>query len=200
MINRREAIRVLLQDRAELIVVTGLGSCTYDVASVGDHERNYYLWGAMGSAATVGLGLALARPNDRVLVVTGDGEMLMGLGALATVGVKKPKNLSIVVFDNGHYGETGMQQSHAGFGCDLVGVARACGIPGSREAETIEQVGDLRKSIHSSNQTLFARVPIEADDPPAHHAVARCRGDKAAPSRRAWRGRLARRGQTGWSE
>lgn len=94
--HRREAVRVLLEDRGELIVVTGLGSCTYDVASVGDHERNYYLWGAMGSATTVGLGLALARPKDRVLVVTGDGEMLMGLGSLATVGVKKPRNLSIV--------------------------------------------------------------------------------------------------------
>lgn len=164
--HRREAVRVLLEDRGELIVVTGLGSCTYDVASVGDHERNYYLWGAMGSATTVGLGLALARPKDRVLVVTGDGEMLMGLGSLATVGVKKPRNLSIVVFDNGHYGETGMQRSHAGAGCDLVGVARACGIASAHQAKTLEEVAELRKSVAESDRTLFARVLIEADDPP----------------------------------
>jgi thiamine pyrophosphate-dependent acetolactate synthase large subunit-like protein len=167
-------------------VVTGLGSCTYDVASAGDHERNYYLWGAMGSAAMVGLGLALARPKDRVLVVTGDGEMLMGLGALATVGVKKPRNLSIAVFDNGHYGETGMQRSHAGAGCDLVGVARACGIASTHQVESLEQVAALRRSIAESDQTLFARILIEADEPP-----------RVMPSRDAVEVKLRLRGALG---
>ena len=132
MLARREAIEILLADRGDIAIVTGLGSTTYDVASVGDHGRNYYLWGAMGSAITVGLGLALARPDLDVVVVTGDGEMLMGIGGLATVGVKSPPNLTTVIFDNGHYGETGMQRSHAGSTCDLSGVARACGISDAR--------------------------------------------------------------------
>jgi len=88
-LDRRAAIRILLADRGDLLVVTGLGSTSWDAASVGDDDRNFYLWGAMGSAAKVGLGLAIARPDRHVLVVTGDGEMLMGLGALATIGVQR---------------------------------------------------------------------------------------------------------------
>ena len=90
-------------------------------------RRNFYLWGAMGGAAMIGLGLALAQPDKRVAVITGDGEMLMGLGALATIGIQKPANLAVIVFDNGVYGETGMQPSHTQSGVDLVGVAAACG-------------------------------------------------------------------------
>jgi len=100
---RRDAIARILAERTDTLVVTGLGSPTYDCAAAGDHPLNFYLWGAMGSAVTVGLGLALAQPKRRVLVITGDGEMLMGLGALATVAVKRPNNLSIVVADNEHY-------------------------------------------------------------------------------------------------
>src|ERR1700733_12978053 len=96
-LDRRVAIGVLLAERADLLAVTGLGSTTCDLASVGDDERNFYLWGAMGSAAMIGLGLALARPDRRIAVVTGDGEMLMGLGALATIGVMQPANLGIIV-------------------------------------------------------------------------------------------------------
>ena len=166
MLDRRAAIAGLLATRgAELAIVTGLGSTTYDVASVGDEARNFYLWGAMGGAAMVGLGLALARPDLRVLVVTGDGEMLMGLGALATVGVQRPANLAIVVFDNGVYGETGMQASHTRAGVDLAAAARACGI------ERVVDVGDgaglarLAESLRTFERTLFARVRIAPDEP-----------------------------------
>jgi len=103
MLDRREFVRELLLDRKDLLVVSGLGSPTYDVAACGDHPLNFYLWGAMGGAAMIGLGLALAQPARRVLVLTGDGEALMGMGALATIGVKRPKNLVIVVLDNGGY-------------------------------------------------------------------------------------------------
>jgi thiamine pyrophosphate-dependent acetolactate synthase large subunit-like protein len=126
-IRRRQLVSRLLADRADMLVVSGLGSPTYDCAAAGDHPLNFYLWGAMGSAVTVGLGLALAQPKRRVLVVTGDGEMLMGLGALATVAVKKADNLAIAVLDNEHYGETGMQRTHTGFGVDLAGMARMAG-------------------------------------------------------------------------
>src|SRR5580698_1523043 len=119
MLDRRHFVRQLLIDRGDLLVVSGLGSATYDVAAAGDHPLNFYLWGAMGGAAMIGLGLALARPDRRVLVLTGDGEALMGLGSLATIGVKQPANLVVVVLDNEHYGETGMQPSHTRSGIDL---------------------------------------------------------------------------------
>src|SRR5258708_3355209 len=125
MLDRREFVRELLVDRKDLLVVSGLGSPTYDVAACGDHPLNFYLWGAMGSAAMIGLGLALAQPALRVLVLTGDGEALMGLGSLATIGVKQPPNLVIVVLDNQHYGETCMQPIHTPARIALRAVGRA---------------------------------------------------------------------------
>ena len=127
-LERRAAMATLLEGRGDdLLVVPGLGSTTYDLAAAGDDDRNFYLWGAMGGAAMIGLGLALAQPDKRVAVITGDGEMLMGMGALATIGIQRPRNLAVIVFDNGVYGETGMQPSHTQSGVDLVGVAAACG-------------------------------------------------------------------------
>ena len=100
MFERRAAMATLLANRPKnLVVVPGLGSCTWDAFAAGDDDRNFYLWGAMGGAAMIGLGLALAQPRRRVAVITGDGEMLMGMGALATIGLQKPSNLSIVVLD-----------------------------------------------------------------------------------------------------
>ena len=165
-LDRRAAIRVLLDRRDDLLLVTGLGSTSWDAASVGDDPRNFYLWGAMGSAALVGLGLALAQPRHRVLVVTGDGEMLMGLGGLATIGVQRPPNLSVAVFDNGHYGETGMQPSHTEGGVALVGVARACGIKETFEVSDEMGLREFAGRVHKSATTLFARVAIRADEPP----------------------------------
>jgi len=143
-IRRRELAARLLADRGDLLVVSGLGSPTYDCASAGDHPLNFYLWGAMGSAVPVGLGLALAQPKRRVLVVTGDGEMLMGLGSLATVGAKRPENLAVAVLDNEHYGETGMQRTHTGAGVNLVGIARAAGF---RVAATISAANECDAGI-----------------------------------------------------
>ncbi len=111
-LDRRAAMAALVEGRGDLLIVPGLGSTTWDLAAAGDDPRNFYLWGAMGGAAMIGLGLALAQPRHRVAVITGDGEMLMGLGSLATIGVQRPGNLAVVVFDNGVYGETGMQPSH----------------------------------------------------------------------------------------
>jgi thiamine pyrophosphate-dependent acetolactate synthase large subunit-like protein len=143
---RREAVARLLKDRGDSLVITGLGSPTYDVAAAGDHSLNFYLWGAMGSAATVGLGLALAQPRRRVLVITGDGELLMALGALATIAAKQPANLAIAVIDNEHYGETGMQASHTGMGVDLAEIARAAGF---RQAATVRTLGELVSAVPS---------------------------------------------------
>lgn len=126
-LHRRAAVAALLANREDMLIVTGLGSPTYDVFAAGDHPGNFYLWGAMGGAALVGLGIAIAQPDRPVTVVTGDGEQLMGIGGLATIAVQRPSNLSVVVLDNGHYGETGGQLSHAGAGINLAEVARACG-------------------------------------------------------------------------
>jgi thiamine pyrophosphate-dependent acetolactate synthase large subunit-like protein len=165
-LDRRGAMRTLLEDRGELLLVTGLGSTTWDAAAVGDDDRNFYLWGAMGATAMVGLGLAIARPDRRVLVVTGDGEMLMGLGALATIGVQRPPNLAVAVFDNGHYGETGMQASHTAESVELVAIARACGF--KETFDVIDEIGlrDFGARVHNAPSTLFARIAIRTDEPP----------------------------------
>ncbi|HXP05263.1 MAG TPA: thiamine pyrophosphate-dependent enzyme [Stellaceae bacterium] len=163
-LDRRAAIRVLLAERGDLLVVTGLGSTTYDAASIADDERNFYLWGAMGGAAMVGL--AIARPDRPVLVVTGDGDTLMGLGALATIGVQAPPNLAIAVFDNGRYAETGMQPSHTDSAVDLVGVARSCGIEVSIDIDSEAVLAEFARRVQRKERTLFARVAIHADEPP----------------------------------
>jgi thiamine pyrophosphate-dependent acetolactate synthase large subunit-like protein len=121
----------------------------------------------MGAAAMVGLGLAVAQPGRRVLVVTGDGEILMGLGALATIGVQRPPNLAIAVFDNGHYAETGMQRSHTDHGVSLCGVARSCGIESVYDITDPGALDDFATLVRAqSERTLFARVAIQAEEPP----------------------------------
>jgi thiamine pyrophosphate-dependent acetolactate synthase large subunit-like protein len=167
MLDRRAAIRTLLAERPpDLFVVPGLGSTTYDLVSVGDDPRNFYLWGAMGGAAMIGLGLALARPDLRVAVITGDGEMLMGLGSLATIGVQRPANLAVIVFDNGLYGETGAQASHTQAGTDLVGVARACGIPQLYDVADQSGLEQLAERLRGFDDAVFARVRIAGEEAP----------------------------------
>lgn len=161
-LDRREVVKTLLADRGDLLTVTGLGSPTWDVAAAGDDERNFYLWGAMGGATAMGLGLALAQPARPVAVITGDGEMLMGLGALATIGARRPENLSIVVLDNRRFGETGMQASHTGLGTDLCAVARACSFNWVAEAGDMAGVADIRGRLHEMAGCGFARIPITA--------------------------------------
>jgi thiamine pyrophosphate-dependent acetolactate synthase large subunit-like protein len=165
-LSRRSAVARILADRRDTLVVTGLGSPTYDCAAAGDHPLNFYLWGAMGSAVTVGLGLALAQPKHRVLVLTGDGEMLMGLGALATVAVKRPHNFALVVIDNEHYGETGMQRSHTGAGVDLAGIALGCGF---RWTATVRQAGELEEVVpilHTAEGPIAVVLKVSSDRDP----------------------------------
>ena len=164
LLDRREVVVDLLRDRGELVVVCGLGSATWDVAAAGDSDRAFFSWGGMGGAAMMGLGLALARPELTVTVITGDGEMLMGLGALATIGVRGPENLSVVILDNRHFGETGMQASHTGLGTNLCAVARACGIRQVLEANAMAEVAEIRAAIHRREDCLFARISISAEE------------------------------------
>ena len=163
LLNRRQVVASLLASRGDAIAVGGLGASTYDIAAAGDHARNLYLWGAMGGAVMIGLGVALAQPKLPVLVITGDGEMLMGLGSLATVGLQKPKNLSIIVLDNESYGETGGQMSHTAAAADLVGIARACGIADSVALATLDEIAAFAARMQDVSAGLrFANIKIDA--------------------------------------
>ncbi len=155
-LDRRKAVAQILAQRGDALVVTGLGAPTWDTAAAGDNPLNFYTWGGMGGAAMVGLGLALAQPKRRVIVITGDGEMLMALGSLATIAVQQPRNLSIVVIDNEHYGETGMQATHTQFGVDLAGMAKAAGF---RTTATVRTAPELKTVIPQ----LYLRGPVFVD-------------------------------------
>lgn len=167
MLDRRQTVAALLANRpANLLVVCGLGSSTYDVAAAGDHPFNFYTWGAMGGALSIGLGLALAQPAKRVLVVTGDGEMLMGLGSLATVGAKAPANLAVAVLDNEAFGETGGQRSHTAFGIDLPAVSLACRFREARTARTQQEVDSLRNLLLEATGPVLGVIKVAAGELP----------------------------------
>ena len=154
-LNRRAVVATILRDPGDMLVVAGLGSATYDVGAAGDRPQNFYLWGAMGGAVMIGLGLAIAQPSRRVLVITGDGEMLMGIGSLATAAAQAPDNLSVVVLDNAQFGETGAQTSHTGLGTNLTAVAAACGWPAT--AEISDEVGRREPGPAATNRKIVRR-------------------------------------------
>ncbi|MFO0989281.1 MAG: thiamine pyrophosphate-dependent enzyme [Alphaproteobacteria bacterium] len=166
-LERRGAVAELLKSAAKLLVVAGAGSPAYDLHAAGDSDADFYLWGAMGSAALIGLGLAQAQPARKVLALTGDGEQLMGLGGLATIAVAKPKNLVVAVIDNGHFGETGMQASHTGRGLDLAAVAAAMGFAETRTVSDLAGVASLRAALHAAaaGPRLYV-VKVAARNPP----------------------------------
>lgn len=164
-LDRRAVVAAILKGRDDLLVVTGLGSPSYDVHAAGDRDSHFYLWGAMGGAALVGLGLAQAQPERPVLAITGDGEQLMGLGGLATIAVARPANLAILVLDNGHYGETGMQRSHTAWGVSLASVAAACGFASALELRhhaEVEEAAEALKTPADGPRLYVAKVAPEA--------------------------------------
>ncbi len=163
-LDRREVAAVLLRDPGDLLIVTGLGAATYDVGVLGDREQNFYLWGAMGGATMIGLGLALAQPKRRVLVITGDGEMLMGMGSLASIAANAAPNLAVAVLDNARFGETGSQHSHTGLTTDLESVAAACGWAATATARDMAAVEALVPRLRA--EPLFAVIRINADEKP----------------------------------
>ena len=159
-LQRRPLVKKILAGADDnLLVIAGLGSSNWDITEAGDRPLNMPLWGGMGAPVPMGLGLAIAQPTKRVLVITGDGDMLMSLGSLATVATKQPSNLAIVVLDNGKFGETGNQATHtsppgigpvdSGAGTDLAMIAKGCGIADTgtvrAESEVAQLVADLRR-------------------------------------------------------
>jgi thiamine pyrophosphate-dependent acetolactate synthase large subunit-like protein len=169
-LHRRDVVNHILHQRGDLLVVAGLGAPAWDVTAAGDHPLSFPLWGAMGGAAMIGLGLALAQPKRKVLVVTGDGEMLMGLGSLAVIGSRKPRNLSIVVLDNEQYGETGMQDTVTASGVDLAGIAKSAGFTTTMSIKTKSELGLLKNQIYKESKTtsgpLFAQVKVDPEKLP----------------------------------
>ena len=159
-LERRAVVAELMRDRGDLLVVSGLGGTTWDLTSTGDHDLNFYLWGGMGNAVPMALGLALAQPQRRVLVVTGDGEMLMGLGAFATVAVQKPANLAIAVIDNERYGETGEQLTHSAFGTDLAAIAGGAGIATASTLTEMAGVRAFRDKVHTDNGPMLGVIKV----------------------------------------
>jgi thiamine pyrophosphate-dependent acetolactate synthase large subunit-like protein len=172
LLDRREALPQLLGRHEDFLIVAGLSGSARDVAALtGNGPYAYILVGAMGAACMVGLGLALAQPDRRVLVVTGDGELLMNVGALATIAVMNPANLAIVCVDNGHYGETGYQKSHTSLGTDLTVIASGSGIKLTR---TIEQQADIAtgaRLIREANATAFVLLRVKPTEPPPDQRI-----------------------------
>ncbi len=164
--QRRHAVEALLSSREDALVVSGLGAATYDVAALGDHDRNFYLWGAMGGTLALGIGLALAQPQTPVIVVTGDGDMFMGLGSLTALAQQAPGNLTLAVLDNGLYGETGGQETPSSGSADLAAIARACGVEDCRRLTSLAEVEDLARRAHKVGQApTVAVLKISREDP-----------------------------------
>jgi len=166
VLDRRDAVAAVLQARGDALVITGLGAPTWDAAAAGDHDGNFYLWGGMGGAAMIGLGLAVARPDRRVLVITGDGELLMGLGSLATIAVEAPRNVAILIVDNERYGETGMQASHTARGVDLSAIAAAAGFAHAETIRTRRELDGWIPRAYEERGPLLAVVKVAPDPAP----------------------------------
>jgi thiamine pyrophosphate-dependent acetolactate synthase large subunit-like protein len=181
LMDRAVAIPALIGDHKDFLFVTGLAGSSRDIAHLTNDGGNLFtMAGTMGAAVSMGLGLALARPDKKVLCVTGDGELLMNVGALATVAVMNPANFGIICVDNGHYGETGYQKSHTSLGVDLEKMAVGAGI---KSTCTIQQPGEIKsgaRMLRESNGACFVLLKVKPGEPPAfkrdlHAGAARVR-------------------------
>jgi thiamine pyrophosphate-dependent acetolactate synthase large subunit-like protein len=168
VLERSEAVPKLIGRHEDFLFVAGLGGTASDVGAVtGDSAHVYSMGGAMGAPCMVGLGLALARPDKRVLVVTGDGDLLMSVGSLAAIAVINPPNLAIVCVDNGHYGETGWQQSHTSLGTDLEKMASGAGIKRTCTVATEAEIATGARMIREGNGASFVLLRVKPTEPAA---------------------------------
>jgi len=169
LLDRRTAVPALIGRHEDFLLVGGLAGTSRDIAALTDDgAHTFTMAGAMGGASMVGLGLALARPQRRVLVLTGDGELLMNLGALATIAVVNPPNLSIVCVDNGHYGETGYQKSHTSLGVDLEKIASGAGVRRTLTIASEAEIAAGARLIREGNATAFVLLRVKPTEPPAY--------------------------------
>jgi thiamine pyrophosphate-dependent acetolactate synthase large subunit-like protein len=165
-LDRIDAVPKIIGKPGDLLFVAGLAGTSKDLAHITNDGPNFYgMAGAMGAAVSMGLGLALARPDKKVVVATGDGELLMNIGALATVSIMNPPNLSILCVDNGHYGETGYQLSHTSLGVDLEQMAIGAGIKSTMTVESEDQIAAGARMLRESNGTCFVLLRVKPTDP-----------------------------------
>ncbi len=169
MLDRKTAVPLLIGDHADFLIVAGLAGTAKDIAHLTQEAPNaFMLAGAMGAAASMGLGLALAQPARRVLVATGDGELLMNLGALATIGVMQPANLAILCVDNGRYGETGNQESHTGRGVDLAKIAEGAGLASVHRVTVEGEIEAAARALRQTNGPAFVLLKVSDAPPPKY--------------------------------
>ena len=169
LLDRNEAVPQLVGRHEDFLIVAGLAGTARDLTFLSrDAPHVFALAGAMGAATSMGLGLALARPERRVLVVTGDGELLMNVGTLATAAVMNPPNLAIVCVDNGRYGETGWQKSHTSLGVDLEQMAIGAGIRTTRVVTRPEQIPEASGLVRDGNGTSFVLMRVRPTESPPH--------------------------------
>lgn len=164
-LDRADVMSRLLRVRDGALIITGLGSPGWDLAAADHDPANFYLWGGMGCAVMTGLGCALAQPSRRVWVITGDGDALMGVGSLATVATQRPDNLAVIVLDNEHYGETGMQPTHTYHGTDLAVMASGAGMPLTMTVTDSGGLADLADALSNGPLPVFAAIKVKAGKP-----------------------------------
>ena len=169
VLDRITALPALVGRPEDFLFVAGLAGTSRDIAAItNDGANTYSMAGAMGGACMIGLGLALARRDKQVLVVTGDGELLMNVGSLATIAVMNPPNLSVVCVDNGHYGETGYQKSHTSLGVDLEKIAAGSGIKRTLTIEKEDEIAGGARLIREGNGPSFVLLRVKPTEPPAY--------------------------------
>ena len=168
-LDRRTAVPALIGDSSDFLIIAGLGGSAKDVGALTREAPNAFLFsGAMGGALPAALGLALAQPERRVVCVTGDGDLLMSLGMLATIGAMQPPNLAIVCVDNALYQETGGQPSHTGRGVNLAAIAEGAGFAVVRDVAGADQIADASTTLRHSNGPAFVLLRVD-DTPPPHY-------------------------------
>jgi thiamine pyrophosphate-dependent acetolactate synthase large subunit-like protein len=161
-LDREAVVRELVRDIGDTAILAGLGTSTSNLATSGDRDLNFYFIGAMGATTGVGLGVALAQPERQVMVITGDGELMMNSGILATIGVQQPSNLAVIVLDNGVFGETGLQPSHTSFGIDIAGIAAACGFRDVMRINGEHEIPELVRRSRTGNGPFLAVVRVKS--------------------------------------
>jgi thiamine pyrophosphate-dependent acetolactate synthase large subunit-like protein len=162
VLDRRQAVPALIERPQDFLIVAGLAGTAQELTALTAGSPGVFgLGGAMGAAPMMGLGLALAQPRRRVLVVTGDGELLMNLGALATIALQNPPNLTLICVDNGHYGETGNQDSHTGLGVQLDKIAVGAGIPVVHTINTEADLAEGRRLLQEANGLSFILLRVK---------------------------------------
>ncbi|MBL6598898.1 MAG: aldehyde dehydrogenase [Alphaproteobacteria bacterium] len=164
-LDRADVMKKLMTVRGDALAIAGLGSPVWDIASSDHRPENFYLWGGMGCAVSMGLGCAMAQSGRNVWVVTGDGEALMGVGSFATVAAQRPANLAVIVLDNEHYGETGMQMAATSHGTDIAAMAKGAGIPNTMTVTDEAGVDALAAALQSGPLPLVAVVKVAATKP-----------------------------------